>query len=81
MRDKEAERALAELLLRGDLTEVPMEALVAAIRAAMLQRDERNEFIRRALAALNAQGMTFDEIAQQVGISRSKANRWARDHR
>lgn len=55
-----------------------MDDLVAALKAAIVEQDERAEFIRRSLAELNRKGLTFDQIAHQVGISRSKANRLAR---
>lgn len=70
-----------ELLLRGDLMEVPMDDLVTTLRLAIQQQAEREDWISKALATLNRQGMTYDEIAHRVGISRSKANRLAQRHR
>lgn len=56
-----------------------MDDLVDTLKAAILEQEERAEFIRRGLAELNRKGLTFDQIAQRVGISRSKANRLARE--
>lgn len=65
-------------MLLGDLSEVPVEELVTAVRLAFKRQDEQDQWIRKALASLNQQGMSYDEIGRRVGITRSKANRWAK---
>lgn len=58
-----------------------MDELVAALKAAIVEQEERAEFIKRGLAALNEQGLTYDEIAHRVGVTRSKAQRLAKSYR
>lgn len=77
-RDEGAHRRLAELLRSGALTGASVDDLVETLKAAILEQEERAEFIRRGLAELNHKGLSFDQIAVRVGISRSKANRLAR---
>ncbi len=77
-RNEDAHRRLAELLRTRNLTGATVDDLVEALKAAIVEQEDRAEFIRRSLAELNRKGLTFDQIAQQVGISRSKANRLAR---
>lgn len=55
-----------------------VDELVESLKAAIVEQEDRAEFIRNSLAELNRKGLTFDQIAHQVGISRSKANRLAR---
>lgn len=76
--DEEAPRTLAELLQLSDLTGVTMDELITAVRASLSEIEDRKDLIQRCLVALNRHhGLSYDTIALKVGITRSKANRWA----
>lgn len=83
-RDEEAHQALEELLRLASLEGVPVNQLVAAVKQAQREADEQQAQVRRlrrfqgeAIAAMNKAGLSFDKIAQMLGMSRATVNRWA----
>lgn len=71
---------LSELLSRLDLSEVPVDTLAAAIKEARNQQGDLRDFIGKAAAALNRDGLTFSRIAELTGIPHSSLHLWAKPH-
>lgn len=59
---------------------VSVDALIEATKAAQASREELQELTGRALARLNREGLTFEEIERRTGIKGSTAHRWAKPY-
>lgn len=69
---------LSELLLRLDLSEVPVDKLATAVKAATTERETLREFIGKATAAMRQQQLTYAAISEQTGIPTSTLQHWER---
>ncbi|MBV9314681.1 MAG: hypothetical protein JO100_13340 [Pseudonocardia sp.] len=79
-RDEGAEAALAALRLRGDLSGVPQQTLISAARLARQSRDDLREFLGKAGAQLNRDGMTWEQIGREFGMATTTLYNWARPY-
>lgn len=80
MNRDERRAVLAELRLRLDLSEVPVETLAAAVREAKTEEAALREFVGKAVAAMHHAGLTFAEIAKLTELPHSSLHFWARPY-
>lgn len=79
-RDSSAGRALDELLLRSDLSGVPMETLISAGRYAREHRAELKEFTAKVAAQLHHEGLTWEQVGEKLEMQAMTAYRWAQPY-
>jgi len=69
---------LSALLLRLDLSEVPVSDLATAVKAAKDQRESLRAFIGRSAATMSRRGVAYSKMSQQTGIPPSTLQHWAK---